>query len=65
MKSFNIMRIADETIPPPATGEKPIADDDAHTGLPLLHTWRRVYLFVFGCFLLTLGFLIALTLLFS
>ncbi len=34
----------------PADGVPP-ADDEA-TGLPGFRTWRRVYLFVFGCFVL-------------
>jgi hypothetical protein len=44
--------------PPPPAGpagvphrrRQPAADES--TGLPGLHTWRRVYLFVFGCFVL-------------
>jgi Mg2+ and Co2+ transporter CorA len=34
-------------------------DDDENTGLPGLRSWRSVYWFVFGCFVL---FVIALTL---
>lgn len=39
----------------PADGVPP-ADDEA-TGLPGFRTWRRVYLFVFGCFVLAVVFL--------
>jgi len=35
-------------------------NDDA-TGLPGLRTWRRVYTFVLGCFVLWIVLLIALT----
>ena len=37
------------------TGVPP--DDDESTGLPGFRTWRRVYLFVFGCFVLAVVFL--------
>ena len=37
----------------------PPEPDDASTGLPWPRTWRGVYLFVFGCFVLVV---IALTL---
>lgn len=33
------------------------AGDDETTGLPGFRTWRRVYLFVFGCFVLAVVFL--------
>jgi hypothetical protein len=42
----------------------PQSDDEA-TGLPLLHSWKRVYLFVAGWFLIWVGLLVALTVLFS
>ena len=36
-------------------------DRDELTSLPGLHTWPRVYLFVFGCFILWVLLLLALT----
>jgi len=39
--------------------EQPVPDHDESTGLPWPRTWRGVYLFVFGCFVLVV---IALTL---
>ncbi len=39
----------------PADGVPP--GDDEATGLPGFRTWRRVYLFVFGCFVLAVVFL--------
>ena len=41
------------------------ADPDDVTGLPGLRTWRGVYLFVFGCFILWVLLLLALTMSFS
>jgi hypothetical protein len=38
---------------------------DELTGLPWLRTWRGVYLFVFGCFVLWVVLLLALTMSFS
>ena len=35
------------------------------TGLPWFHTWRGVYVFVFGCFILWVALLFALTRIFS
>jgi hypothetical protein len=35
--------------------------DDHSTGVPGLHTWRGVYLFVLGCFILWLGLLVLFT----
>jgi hypothetical protein len=43
----------------PAPDQNPAEPDDASTGLPWPRTWRGVYLFVFGCFVLVV---IALTL---
>lgn len=40
-------------------------DRDELTGLPMLHTWRSVYLFVFGCFVLSVLLLLALTVIYS
>ncbi len=39
--------------------------EDATTGLPGFRTWRRVYLFVFGCFILVVIGLTILTRLFE
>ena len=39
--------------------------DDKATGLPWLNTWRDVYIFVLGCFVLWVGLLVALTVIFS
>jgi hypothetical protein len=38
---------------------------DRATGLPWLDTWRDVYIFVLGCFFIWVGFLVALTAIFS
>jgi hypothetical protein len=35
------------------------------TGLPWLHTWRGIYVFVIGCFVLWVVLLFALTKIFS
>lgn len=43
----------------------PPAGQDEATGLPLLPTWRGVYLFVFGCFVLSVVLLIALSVIYS
>jgi hypothetical protein len=48
---------------PPA--DVPRDDKDELTGLPGLHTWRSVYLFVFGCFALSVLLLLALTVIYS
>jgi hypothetical protein len=39
--------------------------DDKVTGLPWLNTWRNVYVFVLGCFVIWVGLLVALTVIFS
>jgi hypothetical protein len=39
----------------------PADSGDRETGLPLLRTWRWVYLFVFGCFVLWVVLLAMLT----
>jgi hypothetical protein len=45
---------------------RPPADDkDELTGLPGLRTWRHVYLFVFGCFILWVLLLLGLTVFYS
>jgi len=45
--------------------ESPRAPDDAETGLPGFRSWRRVYWFVFGSFVLWVALLALLTRLFS
>ena len=45
--------------------QAPSAGQDEMTGLPGLRTWRGVYLFVFGCFVLWVMLLLALTVSFS
>ena len=37
------------------------SNNDAGTGLPWPHSWRGVYLLVFGCFVLWVALLYALT----
>lgn len=39
--------------------------DEESTGLPLLRSWKAVYLFVAGWFLVCVGLLVALTVLLS
>jgi hypothetical protein len=39
--------------------------DEDKTGLPWPHTWRGVYLLVGGCFVLWVGLLVALTVIYS
>jgi hypothetical protein len=43
---------------------KPPADDAA-TGLPILRSWRRVYLFVIGTFIVWVALLWVLTRMYS
>jgi hypothetical protein len=45
--------------------ETPSESGDAATGLPWLHTWKGVYLFVLGSFIIWVGLLVALTVIFS
>jgi hypothetical protein len=49
---------------PPAVAE-PSTPETGDTGLPWFRTWRGVYLFVFGCFILWVALLFALTRIFS
>ena len=48
--------------PPPAV-EPPVLES-ADTGFPGIRTWRGLYLFVFGCCVLSVALLFALTMLF-
>ncbi|HXB58148.1 MAG TPA: hypothetical protein VNU95_01205 [Candidatus Acidoferrales bacterium] len=45
--------------------KKPLDDEVELTGLPGLRTWCRVYFFVFGCFVLSVLLLLALTVIYS
>ena len=47
------------------TIEPPADNQDKLTGLPGLPKWRHVYLFVFGCFVLWVLLLLALTAFYS
>lgn len=49
----------------PGSVEPPSQAQAERTGLPGLRTWRGVYLFVFGCFVLWVLLLLALTLSYS
>jgi hypothetical protein len=55
------MKPQEANIPPVA----PPDDKDELTGLPVLRTWRSVYYFVFGCFVLSVLLLLALTVIYS
>jgi hypothetical protein len=48
----------------PSAAEPP-AHDTEDTGLPWFRTWKSVYLFVLGCFVLWVALLVALTVIFS
>jgi hypothetical protein len=48
----------------PSDAEPP-APETRGTGLPWLGTWKSLYLFVLGCFVLWVGLLVALTVIFS
>lgn len=45
--------------------EAPAESRDEVTGFPGLRTWRSVYLFVLGCFILSVVLLIALSMIYS
>ncbi len=45
--------------------ESPSGDNEESTGLPGLRSWRGVYVFVFGCFVLWVVLLLALAVLYS
>jgi hypothetical protein len=48
----------------PAVVEPPVPEAEG-TDLPWFHSWRGVYIFVFGCFILWVALLFALTIIFS
>ena len=48
----------------PTVAEPPVSEAES-TGLPWFHSWRGVYVFVFGSFILWVVLLFALTLSFS
>jgi hypothetical protein len=60
MKSLDDPTRAAHASPDPAG-----ARESELTGLPWFHTWNGVYLFVIGCFILSVGLLVALTVAFS
>jgi hypothetical protein len=47
------------------TKDERASDQEEATGLPLFKTWRGVYLFVWGCFILWVLLLVALTVSYS
>jgi hypothetical protein len=47
------------------SAESPARENEELTGLPGLRSWRSVYLFVFGSFILWVVLLLALTVSFS
>ena len=50
----------------PSAAEPPApAPESEGTGLPGFRTWKSVYLFVIGCFVLWVGLLVLLTVVFS
>ena len=49
---------------PPSVAEPRVSEAET-TGLPWFHSWRGVYVFVFGCFILWVALLFALTRIFS
>jgi hypothetical protein len=49
---------------PPAAPE-PSARETEETGLPIFRSWKSVYLFVLGSFILWVGLLVALTEIFA
>jgi len=49
---------------PPPAAEPPVPEPE-DTGFPGIRTWRGMYVFVFGSFLLWVALLFALTVIFS
>jgi hypothetical protein len=58
------MKLGDHATAEADTPSGPAQNSEA-TGLPWFRTWRGVYLFVFGCFVLWVALLLALTVSFS
>lgn len=59
------MKSPEDTVPAKDASPEPAGKDDSETtGLPFLHTWRGVYLFVLGSFILWVLLLVALGVLF-
>jgi hypothetical protein len=60
------MKPLNDTVDAKAVPTEPMgASSDLATGLPWLNTWRKVYVFVLGCFVIWVGLLVALTVIFS
>ncbi len=60
------MKPRDDTIDPHAGPLEPVgASGDEATGLPWLGTWRGVYVLVFASFVIWVGLLVGLTVVFS
>jgi hypothetical protein len=49
----------------PPTATEPSARETEETGLPIFRSWKSVYLFVLGSFILWVGLLVALTEIFA
>ena len=49
----------------PSSAAEPLTPEADSTGLPAFRTWSRVYLFVLATFVLWIGLLVALTLVYS
>ena len=54
----------DKTASSSGTMPGPVNSGD-QTGLPLLRSWRSVYFFVLGCFVLWVALLVTLTMIFQ
>jgi hypothetical protein len=50
--------------PIPTTGASEPEGAETPVGLPGLHSWKAVYVFVFVCFVVSVGLLVALTVLY-
>jgi hypothetical protein len=60
------MKLSDDTFDAKAMPPNLVDDSgDRATGLPWLDTWRDVYIFVLACFVIWVGLLVALTVIFS
>jgi hypothetical protein len=60
------MKLRDDTIDPHAGSTEPAgASGDQSTGLPWPATWRGVYVLVIASFVIWIGLLVALTVIFS